>query len=333
MTVAGPSSFPPSRILALRWQDLAGHSPHRLWFSTLLCHRIEALVEIASSRPLDPLQTMLLRGLAVLHTLPLDRALFKLGMSELVRHGLLEAAGTGWTMTPAGQQALDTGRALTRRQQRCSFSFVDNSAYQRPPHFLYLPQDVFVRASAPAGWQFEPGFLLAAIQQAPAWKQLYQFPEAVLAVVPAREDDWRSVMVDFPEQATLALVQVATERGPALRGFGIRPSNWALQSTVPILSLDEGWNEVFPELAAEPALEAWREEWLRWSQPHGLPAGEAEACRLQRVGHRVVIQAPPRLVARYRTGPRAETLRQEGWLLVGDGRSREVGQIELVEAT
>jgi len=332
MTVAGPPSFPSSRFLARGWQELARYSPQRLWLCSLLGHRIEALVEIVSSQPLDALQTTLLRGLATRDSLPLDRALLKFGMRELLQEGLIEAAGTGWTLTAAGRQALDTGQVRARRQQRRGFFFVDNSAWQRPPHFLPLPSEITVRTAAPAGWQFQPRWLLDAVAQPPAWKRRFQFPEAVSAVVSTGVDDWRSVMVDFPEQVFLVLLEVATESGPGLRGWAVRAGAWTFESVEPVLSLDAGYDEVFPELALEPALEVWREEWLRWSQPHELPAGEAEACQLQRVGHRVVIQAPPRLAARYRSGPRAEALQQEGWLLAGEGRSRAAAQIELVEA-
>ncbi len=162
-----------------------------------------------------------------------------------------------------------------------------------------MPAAIAERGTAPADWQFQPRWLAEAIEQAPQWKRRHGFPEAVAALLP--RDDWHGVMTDFPERIYLILLQSAAERGGTLRGFAVHPGSWALAATEPVLVLDEGWHEVFPELSAEPALEDWRAEWLRWSQPHGLPAGEAEACRVQRSGLRVIVQAPARLAARYRT--------------------------------
>lgn len=334
MTGAVPPSFFSSRVVALGWQELARLSPERIWLGAIPCHNIEALVEILSSQPVDALQNLLLNGLASLEAAPLDRPLLRACLRELVQFGLVDRAGPGWALTAAGRQAVDTGQITLRRRKRRGFCFVDNSSWQRPPHFLPLTANLAERIMAPADWQFRPGWLKQALEQSPAWKRRYGFPEDVAALIESQKEpgDWGSVMIDFPGRVYLLLVQVAPAQRPALQGYALRPGSWLLRSTEPVLSLEEGWQEVFPELCTETALEAWREHWLRWCRPHGIPAGEAEACQVRRVGHRVIIEAPARLAARYRTGARAEALSQEGWLLIGEGRSREAGQIEMVEA-
>ncbi len=123
MTGAGLSSFFSSRVLALAWQDLAGSSPQRLWLSALLCHRIEALVEVVSRHALDSLQTMLLRGVAAGTGMLLDASLLRAGLRELVRLGLAEPVGSSWRVTPAGRQALDTGQVATRIHPAPRFLF------------------------------------------------------------------------------------------------------------------------------------------------------------------------------------------------------------------
>src|SRR5262249_22498881 len=158
----------------------------------------------------------------------------------------------------------------------------------------------------------------------------FQFPTEVLGVAPpAGPEDWEGVLVDFPEVVLLALIETGVGDDRSWLGFRIQAGSWLLLGTEPVLRLGPGWEEVVAELDREPALETWRQEWLRWCQSHSLPAGEVEACVLQRQGHRLVVQAPRRMIERYRSGPRAEALRQEGWLLAGTGRCRAAGLIEL----
>jgi hypothetical protein len=55
-----------------------------------------------------------------------------------------------------------------------------------------------------------------------------------------------------------------------------------------------------------------------------------EACRLERVDHRLLVHAPPRLIERLRAA-RSDAMKQEAWLLAGVGRIRSAAQIDLVQ--
>jgi hypothetical protein len=173
--------------------------------------------------------------------------------------------------------------------------------------------------------------LEACVRQTPEWKARYQFPTDVEAVLPPRAEepdatDWRRVVLDSPQQ--LAFVFIRPAGGETLLGFLVQPEGWALERE-PALRLDEGWQEALPDLAEEPAMEAWRQSWQEWSHPRGLPANEVEACRLERVDHRLLVRAPPRLIERLRT-TRSDAVKGESWLLAGSGRTRTAAQIELL---
>ncbi len=338
MTPLGPPTPPPARSLAQWWTDLASRQPHRLWFAAWACHRLEARVEVACVANLDPLSLALLRQLgrgpfppSALETLHLDSAWLHALLRQLLDLGLVQQT-TGWEATAAGRKSAASGQVSHRCRKRRVFYFVDRSEEQRPPHYLSLTPGKPVWGTAPPGWQLPAGCLEECIGQTPEWKQRFQFPTEVLAVIPPEgSNDWEGVRVDFPEPVLLALVEVGAGTERAWLGFRIQAGSWQLLGTEPVLRLGPGWEEVFPILDQDPPLEAWRQEWLRWCQPHNLPAAEVEACVLQRQGHRLVVQAPRRMIERYRSGPRAEALQKEGWLLAGEGRCRAAGQIELVE--
>jgi hypothetical protein len=167
---------------------------------------------------------------------------------------------------------------------------------------------------------------------------------------------WRGVILDRPEYLPVVLVltqpsltppsplggaasraappggegRVREGARPSLLGFSFRPENWSLRTEAPLLSLGEGWAEVFPELEEEPSLEVWRQAWLAWCYQRALPANEASACDVRREGPRLVLHAPPRLVERLRAA-RSDALKNESWLLVGSGRTRTAALIDLVE--
>ncbi len=351
MTPLGPPVWPPARFLAQWWHDLAARQPHRLWFCSWLAHRLEARVEVICSATLDRLALALLRQLCHqsspkpdLETLAVDRAWLHRFLHELAVLGLVQecvrnaAEGVPYEPTEAGRAAAETGQIAHRCRRRRTFCFVDRSEEQQPPHYLPLTSPGRKAGEAgwvpaPAGWQLPVSCLEECVRQSPEWKRRHQFPIDVLAVLPpGGPDDWQGVLVDFPESVLLALIEVGAGEDRSWLGFRIQPGSWQLLGPDPMLTLGPGWEQIVPVLDLDPPLGSWRQEWLRWSQSHSLPAAEVEACVLSRQGHRLVIQAPKRMVERYRSGPRAEALRQEGWLLAGTGRCRAAGQIELVEA-
>jgi hypothetical protein len=337
MTAAPTTALPGSRTLLGWWRELAAWQPQGLWFSRLLFHRVEALVEVAHPRRLDRLRLALLRA----HSLPgpladlhLDPPVLARLAHELVGEGLLApTAGGRPPLTPAGQEALDGGAYVVRTRERRAFYFVDNSPVHGPPHFVPL-QPRGLSFPCVEEWRFDAALLEGCVRQAPGWKSRYRFPAEVQAVLApsAEESDWRRVILDRPEQWLLAWVQApAAAAGPGLLGFPVRAEGWVLDPEAPVLALGDGWPEVFPDLAADPPAEAWRRAWLAWCQPRSLPPAEAEACRLERSGHRLLVRAPQRLIERLKS-VRSDAMKNETWLLAGSGRSRAAAQVEVLDA-
>ncbi len=341
MSAAFVPSWPGSRVLLGWWRELADRKPQQLRISRLLFHRVEALVRVHRSRTLDRWQLALLRlaGARVpcgelvssLTDLQMDAQVLVQLVRELTDAGLLHQNGTGvWQMTLAGRDALATGALAVFDEERRTFIFVDHAALGRPPHFLplkRLPPLVSAPAPEAAGCSFDVANLEACIRQMPQWKARYRFPTDVAALLPP-ETNWRRVILDTVESRMLVFIHTAQASGSSrVLGFAVRPEGWTLEPE-PLLTLADGWEEALPDLAAEPAPEMWRRVWQEWSHPRGLPPAEVEACRLERTDHRLLVHAPMRLIERLRAA-RSDAIKQEAWLLAGDGRTRTVAQIEL----
>ena len=360
MSAAFVPFWPGSRVLLGWWRELAGRKPQQVRLSRLILHRIEVLVRVRRSRPLDRWQRALL-GLAnarnssngalisSLNDLQMDDQILGRLVRELAEGGLLLPGGAGlWQMTPAGRQALETGEHTVAAEERRTFSFVDNSALRRPPHFLPLsgsrqpPEIGSVRgpdAPRPEDHPFEVNSLQECIRQSPEWKARFRFPtevDALLTLTPGGTSvspvgstaNWRRVMLDCLEQRLFVFIHSATSpAAPQLLGFCVRPEGWVLEAQ-PLLVLSEGWEEALPDLTAEPSPQLWRQAWQEWSHPRGLPPAEVAACRLERLDHRLLVHAPLRLIERLRAA-RSDAVKQEAWLLAGEGRTRLAAQIEL----
>lgn len=349
MSVASAPSWPGSRVLLGWWRELAGHHPRQLQVSRLLLHRVEALVRVNRSCPLDRWQRALLH---LAHTrLPCNGELISsfadlqidlpfLGqlVRELTHTGLVYRNGSGlWQMSPAGRAALETGALSVATEERRSFLFVDHSPLGRPPHFLPLALGP-ARLAGPtppeaASCSFEVGSLEACIRERPEWKARYRFPMDVEAVLPPRPDDSsaanrRRVILDTVEVVPLLFIHAApASGGPLTLGFVVKPEGWTLDPE-PVLTLGVGCEDALPDVFAEPGAENWRQAWQAWTHPRSLPPTEVEACRLERADHRLLVHAPPRLIERLRAA-RSDAVKQEAWLLAGEGRTRTAAQIEL----
>jgi hypothetical protein len=328
---AAPPPLPGGRVLAGWRRDLAPLQAARLWVASFLVHRVEAAVRVARPRSLDPLQTALLRRAASATTVPPngnDPLLARL-LRGLADDGLLAAEGGRWRLTDRGRAALAGGGAEDAEERR-EFTFLDEGA-GGPPRYLRLEGPGGAPA-APPDWRFDPAELAACVGRPPEWKARRGFPAEVAAVLPAdpAAADWRRVVVDRAEQWTILFLLARGDEPPALLGFEARPDGWALRRE-PAVRLGEGWAEALPELAAEPPPEAWRAAWRAWAQPRGLPPAEVDACRLERLGDRVRVAAPTRLVQRLREA-RSDALKGEAWLLAGEGRVRSAAEVELVES-
>lgn len=350
MSAAFVPFWPGSRVLLGWWRELAGQKPLQLRLSRLILHRVEVLVRVRRSRSLDRWQRALL-GLAnarnpangafisSLHDLQMDEQMLGQFVRELVDSGLLHPSGADlWQMSPAGRHALETGAVAVAAEERRTFAFVDNSALGRPPHFLPLsgerpPPVPETAAPRSEGHSFEAGFLETCIRQTPEWKARFRFPIEVEALLTPQPDEppaanWRRVLLDSVEQRPFVFIHTASRSAvPLLLGFAVRPEGWVLEAQ-PLLTLADGWEEALPDLAAEPSPQMWRQAWQEWSHPRGLPPAEVAACRLERVDHRLFVHAPLRLIERLRAA-RSDAVKQEAWLLAGEGRTRLAAQIEL----
>lgn len=342
MTAAPALMLPGSRTLLGWWRELADLHPRRFWFARLLLHRLEALTRVARPRPLDPLPRALLRSAALAAAngsappwehLHLDRPLLSRWLSELAGAGLLHGSGDRWELSAEGRRALAEGTFVAHAEERRTFYFLDNAAQQRSPHFLALDRPPSEPLPGAEGGPFDLKELEACIRRPSEWKARFRFPaevEAVVAAEPGAAPDWRTVALDRPEQLATVLVQVPGE-GVGLLGYAVRTEGWVLERAHPVLALEEGATEVFPELAADPPLEAWLQAWHGWCQPRNLPSAEVRACVLKRADHRLIVQAPPKLIDRLRS-TRSDAVKGEAWLLAGGGRTWSAAQIDVVPA-
>jgi hypothetical protein len=343
MSAVSALPWPGSRVLLGWWRELARRQPRQLSLSHLLLHRLEALVLVTRSRPLDRWQRALLHLASTrapcggeltssFTDLQIDPQILGQLVRELTEAGLLHRNGSGlWQVAPAGRDALATGKLSLSAEERRTFVFVDNASLDRPPHFLPLELGP-ARLAGPAppetaGRTFDVARLEECLHQSPEWKRGYRFPMEVEALLPPAAN-WRRVILDSLETRPFAFICTAPASGePLLMGFSIRPEGWALEPE-PLLTLMGGWEDALPDLSVEPSLEMWHQAWQAWSHPRRLPPAEVEACRLERVDHRLLVHAPPRLIERLRAA-RSDAIKQEAWLLAGEGRTRTAAQIEL----
>jgi hypothetical protein len=327
-------TLPGGRVILGWWRELTGVRPIRLWYAHLLLYRVEVLVESARTGPLTLLARSLLpllsgtagplRADAVATELKLDPALAGDLLRELARLGLArEAEKDRWEVLPTDLQA--DAQANCHCLERRSFYFSDGS----PPAYLPLAPHAATLLTPPEGWHFDLEALEGCVRQGGEWKARHGFPEDVLRVIRlgegGTEPDWRQVPFVRAEQALLVLVETADS---GALGFPVRADGWAL-GREPVLALPGA--EVLLPLVGAVDMEAWKHSWLTWCQQRNLPAAEADACKLEVVGHRLMVQAPPRLIERLR-GARSDALKGEAWLLAGTGRARATALVDLGEA-
>jgi hypothetical protein len=356
MTVASPLSFPGSRVVAGWWRQLASLQPQAFWIGHFLLQRVEALVEVSRPLPLDPFARLVLQAL----TLPGSRtpggldARLHLGSQVILRvlHRLEADAlarprtNEEWEVAPLARQALDREGADLPTQERRLFPFVspwlESEGTGRVPHFLDMSATSFPLSPAADDGTFDPTVLAACVERPAEWKQRHAFPADVRAVLmpepggsPTPRDsipEWQQVILVRPEHLPAVLVLVPAQAGgERLIGFCVRTESWSLQAPEPAFALGTGWQETFPELAAEFPDEAWRRAWRAWCQPRSVPLAEADACTLERRGCRLHIQAPRRLVDRLRAA-RSDAFKGEAWLLAGTGSLRMLALLEVLEA-
>lgn len=338
MTAAPAPPAPGARTLLGWWRDLAPHHPRGIWLSRLPLHHVEALVELALPRRLDSLGLALLRGLeaGVAEPARLDRQVLSGLRRVLASEGLIAGRDGAWTLTAPGREALAGGPYHAAARERRSFYFVDNTPFGRPPHYLPLRRAAGTRLPPPEGWHFDPALLHACARQTPEWKRRHGFPEEVGRVLGMNATeaaaDWRSVVLDSAEQLLVLFIRTGDgPEGPGLRGFSVEERGWGLHADAPVLSYRDGWEEALPDLSEELPGEAWQQAWRGWCLQRGVPAAEADGCRLERADHRLLVHAPKALVERLRA-MRSDALKNETWLLAGGGRTQTAARVEVVES-
>jgi hypothetical protein len=216
-------------------------------------------------------------------------------------------------------------------QERRSFAFVDRAELGLQPHFLDLRGTGTLAGEA---GPFDVSVLQECLHRPESWKARHRFPTDVSAILLPGPDvsDWRRVVLDRPELLTALLAELEPVRGGGARlaGFAVQPPGWALRREAPLVEFEEGFEEVFPDLAQGPPAQAWAQAWQAWCQPRGLPRAEVEQCRVEYGGHRLRVDAPPRLVERLRAA-QSDAVKQEAWLLAGSGPGRAAARIDLHE--
>jgi hypothetical protein len=141
---------------------------------------------------------------------------------------------------------------------------------------------------------------------------------------------WQQVMLDRPEHLVAALILAPQGDGTdSLLGFAVHPEGWVLEADEPVFRVGAGWQEVFPELAEEPAPDCWRQAWRTWCQPRGIPLSESDACALEWHAEYLQVVAPPAVLQRLRTA-RSEALKGLTWVLAGTGRFRSAALVRIV---
>jgi hypothetical protein len=349
MSAALAPAWPGSRVLLGWWRELSARQPRQMRVGRLILHRVEALVRVCRFHALDRWQRSLLRLASTrvpingelinsLKDLQIDQQILGQLVRELTAYGLLHRNGAGkWQMTPAGQTALETGTRADSQDQRRSFVFLDNTLLGLPPCFLPFegawPHNHATVAPETAACSFEVARLEACIRQTPEWKTRYHFPSDVesllLPEAGASAMDWRRVVLDsVTPQWFVFLDSAPNDAETSVAGFAAHSEDWKLDAK-PAATLTDAWREEFPDVFQEPSPQQWRQAWRDWTQPRGLNMEDIEASRLERVDHRLVIHTPPRLIERLRS-LRSDAIKQEAWLLAGEGRIRTAAQIELL---
>ena len=324
--MTGPTlPFPAARTLERWWRQLGPRNPRGLWAAQLLLHRVDALVACRRAQPLDPLDLLVLQARTVTPAASLEHLDKRLYLGKQLLNRLLltleaagqatAAAGRTWHISPAGRDGLDSGTAQRLHPERRVFFFRDSATPGQPPRFLALDPTGVIPFAAGAGWTFAPRLLAEAVGRDDAWKETHGFPREVVrffTAPPPPLQPWQAVVVDQPLCLPAALM--LTEG--AVEAFAADPSSWTIGAR-PAFRMEADWQDVFPELTAQPAQEDCERAWRSW-------CGERELS-IEFRGMRV--EGPRLRVA----GATADISPDDAWLLAGKGRIRAALRLEVAD--
>jgi hypothetical protein len=180
--------------------------------------------------------------------LGLGRSALYRWLDELRADGLVRT-DDDYALTPAGAEALSIGTVKRSVSERRRFTFLlgpDGSA-----HFLPWkgPIGTFVPALASAA---DVRWLAECMARPAAWKRRVQFPEDVADIEAGSNASgaaaWKRLAIAHGERATVVLM-LTSDMPPHLIGFAVEHGD--PDPAAPSLRLKTGWDEIFPELAAQ----------------------------------------------------------------------------------
>ncbi len=234
-----------------------------------------------------------------------------------------------WHLTDEGTRCLESEGSPAFSQQRRAFYF--EAMEEGGSRFLPLHRPSTHALTPPEDWTFSPSELKACLQQNRQWKQRHGLSLDVQSLVDAGAeqswDDWQRLIVDHAEECYLLLV--LTDKGE-LRGYSLQPHGWRLSTSSLVLRLDKDYREVMPEIQDHEAPELWKQAWLNWGRPRQLPRKELEECEVKRDGLQLRIATPDSLYATLKRN-NSEALKGDAWLMVGEGRARQLCQVRIVK--
>jgi hypothetical protein len=356
MTSARSLAFPGSRVVAGWWRQLASLQPRTIWVAHLLMHRVEALVRLNRRCRLDRVQRLLLTTLARESQLPVNRLAILLPLDGCMLRQLLvglqadglttQGPDAAWQLTELGRAADSNGEYPRSTHERRAFHFLQHNQSNSSPTFVHLANASAVPWPAAEGWAFDHSLLKKCLHRPAEWKQRHGFPQDVEEIVDAREasptsgsverggatPEWQRVILDHPEQLMACFVTAPNYRGEErLIGFPVQQQGWKLNSGTRIVDLAGKWQEDFPDLASDPPVEIWRQALSTWGQAHGVTAGEAAACPVERRQWRLRVTLAPSVLDRLKAS-KSEAIKGESWLLAGDDRYRAAACLEFIQA-
>ena len=256
MNVNPPLAYPAAGTLSAWWRQLAGHQPLAGWVAHLFCHRVEAVVQVARPRPLDPVERLVLGSLGdepdvdAIRRSPLPAPLAFRLVRRLTEAGLVSGdAGRGWSRTSAGATAVRTGTVPAIEPDRHTLTFVERlDAGQRR---IALPHFVPLSAVQSRSWKpseecaFSVERIHDAIGQPAEWKSAFGFPADIVAG-PTSTRDWKRVPTVRAEHFLAILLDTPDPLLP-LKGFAIRPETM-MPSPGPLFALAGAARTHVPEL-------------------------------------------------------------------------------------